>query len=191
MTADKNFAPIPSSEWPEELNHLRSGFAEQLNVYRVMAHHPALLNAWGALRQHVVVDNSLGPVLSEAAILRAAFHSGSAYEQGHHIVRARACNMDDQSIQELVTGATVSDARYRSLATAVDRLASDGRLDPSDISAIIDLAGKAGVFDVIATVGFYTTLAFILNSFDTPLDQDVALALARTPLAGLKGLSTV
>lgn len=185
MITDNKFAPIPPAEWPEELDHLRSGFAERLNVYRVMAHHPALLSAWAALRQHVVTDNSLGPLLSEAVILRAAFHAGSAYEQSHHIVRARACNMDDQSIRELVTGATVSNPRFRCLAAAVDRLANNGRLDPSDISALMELAGKAGVLDVIAIVGFYTTLAFILNSFGTPLDQDVALALARTPLASL------
>ena len=38
------------------------------------------------------------------------------------------------------------------------------------------------MLDLIATVGFYTTLAFIVNSFDTPLDADIAEALARRPL---------
>lgn len=52
--------------------------------------------------------------------------------------------MDDESIRELVTGATVSNPRYRCLAAAVDRLAHDSRLDPSDISALMELAGKPG-----------------------------------------------
>jgi hypothetical protein len=34
-------------------------------------------------------------------------------------------------------------------------------------------------------VGFYTTLGLILNSFDTPIDPDVAQELAEAPLQPL------
>ena len=41
--------------------------------------------------------------------------------------------------------------------------------------------GKEGIFDLIATVGFYSTLGFILNSFPPPLDEAVARELRETP----------
>jgi len=180
-----DFDPLAPSQWPEQLAQLKSGFAARLNVYHVMAHHPDLLKAWAGLRQHVVVDNVLGPELSEVAILRAAFHMDSAYEQAHHIVRARACGLDDRSIREIVAGATVSNPRYRAVAIAVDDLSTSRQLSGDSIAAVTRLAGKAGVLDLIAVVGFYTTLAFILNSFDTPIDPDVAQELVEAPLQPL------
>ncbi|SMH38289.1 carboxymuconolactone decarboxylase family protein [Mesorhizobium australicum] len=185
MYEQDDFDPLDPSQWPEQLVPLKSGFASRLNVYRVMAHHPDLLKAWAGLRQHVVVDNVLGAELSEVAILRAAFHMRSAYEQAHHIVRARACDLDDRSIREIVAGATVSNPRYRVVAIAVDELSTGRQLSGNSLAAVTGLAGKAGVLDLIAIVGFYTTLAFILNSFDTPIDQDVARELADSPLQPL------
>jgi 4-carboxymuconolactone decarboxylase len=36
--------------------------------------------------------------------------------------------------------------------------------------------------DVIATVGFYSTLGYILNSFETPLDDNIVREMADQPL---------
>ena len=81
--------PISDANWPEEIADLREGFAGALNVYRTMAHHPALLSAWAPLRQHVVKENALGPALTEVVILRAALRMGSAYEWAHHVSYSR------------------------------------------------------------------------------------------------------
>ena len=41
--------------------------------------------------------------------------------------------------------------------------------------------GQEGLFDLFATVGFYTVLAGMLKSLDVPLDPDIAAELAQTP----------
>ena len=74
--------PLTDAEWPEPLADLRDGFAGQLNVYRTMAHHPALVRAWAPLRQHIVKDTALGLERSEVVILRTGHRMGSAYEWG-------------------------------------------------------------------------------------------------------------
>ena len=66
------YPPLDNTHWPAEIADMQAGFAGRLNVYRVMAHHPALLRAWADLRDHVVVKTALGPELSEVVILRAA-----------------------------------------------------------------------------------------------------------------------
>jgi len=38
--------PFADEDWPSEIADMRDGFAGALNVYRTMAHHPALLKAW-------------------------------------------------------------------------------------------------------------------------------------------------
>ena len=76
-------AAVPGSY--EVANALRDGFAGQLNVYRTMAHHPALVRAWAPMRQHVVKDTALGLERSEVVILRTGHRMGSAYEWAHRL----------------------------------------------------------------------------------------------------------
>ena len=68
------------------------------------------------------------------------------------------------------------------LARAVDELFDRARLGDESLAALAALAGQAGVLDLMATVGFYSTLGFILNTFGTPLDADIAAELGRAPL---------
>lgn len=178
---EPRFSPLQDAEWPESVDHLRDGFATQLNVYRTMAHNPALLKAWAPLRQHVVKDNALGAELSEVAILRTGHRLGSPYEWAQHVHRSRAIGMSDSRINKVrgpLEGMRKDDA---TIARAVDELFYEKRLSPHTQSALVDLVGKEGMFDVIATVGFYSTLGYILNSCNTPLDDDIATALAETP----------
>ena len=65
-------APLTDAEWPPELADLRQGFAGNLNVYRVMAHNPALLRAWENLRGHIVTANALNPQQQSMADARLA-----------------------------------------------------------------------------------------------------------------------
>ncbi|MER8646422.1 carboxymuconolactone decarboxylase family protein [Mesorhizobium sp. M1252] len=171
--------PLPDDQWPAEIADMKVGFAGALNVYRTMAHHPSLLKAWAPLRQHIVNGTALGAVRSELAILRAAHRMGSAYEWGHHVSRARALGLSDTRIQAMRDMPTGEDGL---VARAVDALFDTSRLAP-DIEAELSAAiGRQGVFDLIATVGFYSILGYILMTYSTPLDQAIAAELAERPL---------
>ena len=73
-------------------------------------------------------------------------------------------------------------AEDATLARAVDELFAQRKLSAETIDAVQDLVGKEGVLDVIATVGFYSTLGYILNSFQTPLDDNIVREMADEPL---------
>lgn len=180
MTEVHRLGPIPDADWPEEIADLNAGFAGALNVYRTMAHHPALVRAWAPLRQHLVKDTALGPERSEIVILRVGVRLKSTYEWGHHVSRSRALGMSDARIAAVCDGG--ADEEDALLIRAVDAVLDDHRL-PVDLEH--DLAarfGTAAVFDLIATVGFYLTLGTILMSYDVPLDDRVAQELAVRPL---------
>lgn len=178
------FDPIDDEHWPDDLADMQGGFATQLNVYRVMAHNPALLRAWTDMRNHVVRGNSLPDDDLEIVILRTGVRRGSDYEWAHHVVRGRKTGLTDAEIAAVAKGpAAAASERHRLLMLAVDELVDRSALKSESAAALSNAYGSAGVFDVIATVGMYTTLSFILNSFDTPVDDDVAGALAAAPLA--------
>ncbi|MGB7243693.1 MAG: carboxymuconolactone decarboxylase family protein [Sulfitobacter sp.] len=181
---DKPFAPLADDRWPAEAIDLARGFAGQLNVYRVMAHNPALLRAWVDIREHVVRNNSLGLVRNEVAILRTGIRHGSDYEWSHHVSRARACGLEDRRIASLRGPLENMAAEDAILAGAVDELLTSSKMSTATIAQLVDLVGKEGVLDVMATVGFYSTLAFIVNTFGTPLDTRIAQELSEQPLMG-------
>ena len=176
-----DFPPIADDEWPDEIADLRGGFATKLNVYRTMAHNPRLLAAWAPLRQHIVVDNALGRQLSEVVILRTGHRLGSPYEWAHHVSQSRACGMDDARIASIAGEVGAMETDDAILAQAVDELFDRKSLRGETREKVIALVGTDGLFDVIATVGFYSTLGYIVESFATPLDVDIERELRDNP----------
>lgn len=176
--------PVSDADWPDEIADLKGGFAGGLNVYRTMAHHPALLRAWTDLREHLVNQTALGPELSEVVILRTGHRLGSDYEWKQHVVRARSRGLDDARILGMRGPVAEMAPVDAVLAQAVDDLFADGGMQEETRDALARAVGSDAVFDLMATVGFYSTLGFILNTFDTPLDDDIRAELDRAPLAG-------
>jgi 4-carboxymuconolactone decarboxylase len=69
------------------------------------------------------------------------------------------------------------------IAQAVDALFDERRLSPALEAELAAAVGREGVFDLIATVGFYSVLGYILITYDTPIDARVAAEMAERPLA--------
>lgn len=174
--------PLRDTDWPDELADMLPGFAGRLNVYRTMAHHPALLRAWSDLRDHIVNQSTLGLDYLEVVILRAGMHLQSDYEWLHHVDRARKQGFSDARILAMRGSVENMERKDALLCCAVDALFDEARIPEQLLSDLIDTFGKHAVFDLMATVGFYSTLGFILNTFDTPLDDDIRARLAANPL---------
>lgn len=179
MTKADNIQPLSDANWPAPVADLREGFAGALNVYRTMAHNPALLRAWAPLRQHLVKDSALGAERSEVVILRAGVRLGSDYEWQHHVSRARALGFSDDRIRAIRDGAEAEDGL---IAAAVDALFDEKRIPAALHDELADLIGIEAVFDLIATVGFYSVLGGILMTYDVPVDGNIADELANTPI---------
>ncbi len=171
--------PISDADWPEQISDLRDGFAGNLNVYRTMAHHPALLRAWAPLRQHIVKDNRLGPVWTEVVILRTAVRFGSNYEWAHHVSRSRALGMDDARIAAI---REMPDGEDGLIVRAVDALIDNKRLTLDQEAELATVIGREAVMDLIATVGFYSVLGYLLQTYQTPIDAHIDAEMVANPL---------
>lgn len=171
--------PLQDGEWPASIEDMRQGFAGQLNVYRTMAHHPALLRSWAPLRQHLVKDSALGAERSEVVILRTGHRLGSRYEWTHHVSRARALGFSDERIRAI---AAMPDGEDGMIVQAVDALFDQHRLPAELEQALAEQIGRDAVFDLIATVGFYFVLGGILLTYETPVDDAIEAELLSTPI---------
>ncbi|MFD3189731.1 carboxymuconolactone decarboxylase family protein [Sedimentitalea sp. HM32M-2] len=181
MTDEVALEPISDADWPEDIADMLGGFAGGLNVYRTMAHHPDLLRAWTDLREHVVNRNVLGRQRTEVVILRTGHRLGSSYEWHQHVVRGRKYGLGDARIDRIRGPVAAMPPEDAVLAQAVDELYDAGGLTRATVQSLTRAVGTKGVFDLMATVGFYSTLGFILNSFGTPLDDDIQAELDSAP----------
>ena len=166
--------PLPDANWPAAISDMHSGFAGRLNVYRTMAHHPDLLGSWANFRNHVVVNTALGLERSEVVILRSGINLRSTYEWAHHVSRARKLGMSEERILSIGGPVAAMAEEDALLARAVDQLFAHHRLLPGTQAALAARVGVEGMLDLMATVAHYSLLGFILNSFDVPIDDDIA-----------------
>lgn len=60
----------------------------------------------------------------------------------------------------------------------MDTLFDDRHLPPALEAQLATAIGRAAVIDLIATVGFYAVLGWLVETYDTPLDADIAAAMA-------------
>lgn len=168
--------PLSDGDWPPAIADMLGGFAGKLNVYRVMAHNPALLRAWAPLRQHVVIDSALTEQQKEIVILRTGHRWESPYEWAHHIFRGGKVGLSNERMARAAAAPSdwgTADDEDIALLRATDALLDTGRLPP-DLRARLKLfLSDAAIVDIMATIGMYTTLAFLVNSFGTPIDEDV------------------
>jgi 4-carboxymuconolactone decarboxylase len=171
--------PIRNENWPAAISDLQDGFAGKLNVYRVMAHHPALLRAWAPLRRHIVLDTALGPERSEVVILRAAYRLQSDYEWTHHVDRARRLGFSEARIAAIAAAPEGEDGL---IVRAVDRVVDDRCLPPELEAELAAALGREAVFDLIATVGFYSILGTLLLTYRTPVEPDIVASGAHRPV---------
>ena len=171
------FTPLGDDDWPAQIDDMRAGFAGQLNVYRLMAHHPDLLRAWQGLRTHVVQHNALGRARAEVVILRLAHRLDCAYEWNQHVLRGLDAGLSRARIAALqgaLCGMIPEDAL---LAGATDALFDHAQLSPVQVAELERMVGRAGVLDLMATAGMYLTLGFLLQTTAAPLDDDVSAGL--------------
>ena len=130
------------NEWPGELDDMKSSFADKLNVYRSMAHHPNLLRAWADLREHIVVNSALSQQQSEVVILRTGNNLQVDYEWYHHVSRARACGMNDHRINSMKLATENMNTEDAIFADAVDEIMEKKKISPNTLEKFIFFSWK-------------------------------------------------
>ena len=147
-----------------------------LNIFRTLAHAPKALkrfNVWGGYI--LGRGTSLPPRERELVILRTGWNCRSGYEWTQHVEIGIEVGVTREEIDRIKNGPDApgwspADA---ALLRAADELVADHFVSGATWAAL-DLTDKQRM-DVVFTVGQYTQVSMMLNSFGVQLDPGQTL----------------
>lgn len=147
-----------------------------INVHKLMAHNPSLLNAWWNFRNYSVDGGTLGKRLGELVILRVSLHLRAWYEWGSHVDRSLRCGITLEEINRVLERNldTGWQPREAALLGTVDELIASHRLGSTIQHELSKYFTSAQVMDIIAIHGMYVILGCMINTWDLKLDHQVS-----------------
>jgi alkylhydroperoxidase family enzyme len=149
-----------------------------LNVHRLMAHSPDLLQAWWDFRNYSVNGGSLGQHLAELVILRVGVHLGAWYEWASHVDRAVRIGIEPRTISEVLNSNPDLPRKEALVLKTVDELMADHRIQGSTRVELEDHFETAQLMDLIAIQGMYVILGGFIHTWGLDLDDAVASRVA-------------
>lgn len=172
--------PLADDELDADQRESLNAFFETgrvFNIFRTLAHAPKALkrfNLWGGyiLSEH----NALPPRERELVILRTGFLCSAGYEWAQHEVIGKRSGLTDEEIARIKAGAGADSwsEEDAALLRATDDLVRDHFVSDASWAALDFLSNKAKM-DLVFTVGQYTQVSMMLNSFGVQLDDGLTL----------------
>jgi 4-carboxymuconolactone decarboxylase len=136
-----------------------------LNIFRTLAHHPALLDRFSRFGGFLLYKGLLPERERELVILRAGYRCGSVYEFGQHTRIGAAAGLTATEISRLATeatdGWTDADAPLVSL---VDELCATNSVTDETWSALARRWSEAELLELVVVTGFYRLVSGLLNA---------------------------
>ena len=156
---------------------VRDGKLGALNIFRTLAHAPKALTAFLGWGSYILSRRNALPARErELAILRTGFNCGAGYEWAQHCPIGLEAGLTEAEILAIKQGPeepswSVID---RAILTACDELTRDFHVGDATWAALAPLGDKPRM-DLVMTVGQYTQVSMMLNSFGVQLDPGQTL----------------
>lgn len=148
-----------------------------LNIFRTLVHAPKALTAFLAWGSYILSRrNSLSERDRELVILRTGFNCGSGYEFTQHTRIGLDAGLTEAEIEAIKVGPTdpLWSEADRAMLRATDDLTRDFHVSDASWAALSFLSQKQQM-DLVMTVGNYTQVSMMLNSFGVQLDPGQTL----------------
>ena len=149
------------------------GGGKILNIFRTLAHAPRALTAFLAWGNYILSKrNALTARDRELVILRTGYNCRSGYEWTQHKRIGLDCGLTEAEIARVKAGPDAggwSDLD-QAMLRATDELTCDHFVTDATWAALARLGNK-GRMDLVMTVGQYTQVSMILNSFGVQVED--------------------
>jgi alkylhydroperoxidase family enzyme len=149
------------------------GGGKILNIFRTLAHAPKALTAFLGWGNYILSKrNALSPRDRELVILRTGYNCRSGYEWTQHKRIGLDCGLTEDEIARIKAGPDAGDWSDldRAMLRATDELTTDHFVIDATWAALAPLGDK-GRMDLVMTVGQYTQVSMILNSFGVQVED--------------------
>ena len=179
--SEPRIAPLALDALDEDqktaLAPMLGGDRAPLNIFRTLAHAPKALTRFLEWGGYVLSKrNSLPEREREIAILRTGWNCRSGYEWTQHKEIGLAAGVTEAEIAAIKLGVDAHpwSPLDRAILVACDELARDHFVSDETWAALAALGDK-GRMDLLFTVGQYTQVSMMLNSFGVQLDEGQTL----------------
>ncbi len=162
-----------SDEQKEVLaHHYKRG--RVLNIFRTLVRSPKGYKRFSLWGGYILGPNSdLDPREREILILRAGFNCKSGYEWAQHKAIGLDSGLTEVEIEAIKVGA--EDPSWKKsdalLITAADELTEDKFISNDTWAALQEFFTQKQMMDAVMTVGQYTQVSMMLNSFGIQLEE--------------------
>jgi 4-carboxymuconolactone decarboxylase len=144
---------------------------QDLNLFRVMMHHPDLTRRWTVFAGHVLQKQTLGVRDRELLILRIGWLNQAEYEWAQHVEIAKRAGFTDAEIGNIKVGPRGGwNAHEAALLQAADDLYNNSVVSDETWAVLAKHYSTQQMMDAVFTVGQYNLVSWALNSFGVPLD---------------------
>jgi AhpD family alkylhydroperoxidase len=161
---------------PDEVREQVAPFAH-LNVARMLAHLDDAFGPWHETIAAILTAPDLPPALREVAILRVSYLLRCEYEHVGHVVMGRRAGLSEEQIASLSTDAPdpkLLGPEATAVAAVVDQLHATGTVDEDAFAAVHAVLGDGGTVKLLAAIGLWTSVGYVLNATAVDLDQGEA-----------------
>jgi alkylhydroperoxidase family enzyme len=162
----------------EQRDALKSFPGRPFNIFLTLARAPKALSRFLEWGGYVLSRrNALPPREREIVILRTGFLCRSGYEFAQHVVIGRREGLTADEIEAIKTGPDAPGwtSAERALIHATDELHAGQFISDATWAALAAHFDEKQRMDVVFTVGQYTQVSMMLNSFGVQLDEGLAL----------------
>jgi 4-carboxymuconolactone decarboxylase len=174
---------------PEEMNDAQRRVADEAAAgkrgrvpapLRAWLHSPELGSRAQRLGEFLRYDTSLGPYLSELAILVTARHWTAHYEWYAHKREGLKAGIDPAVIADIAARRrpTLEDPKAAAVYDYAHTLHETHKVPAPIHDAALTALGEQGVVELVGLLGYYTLVAMTLNAFEIGLPEGEPVELA-------------
>jgi 4-carboxymuconolactone decarboxylase len=142
------------------------------NIFKVLAHHPALVKRWTPFAGHILSKQTLPFRDRELLILRIGWLNQAGYEFAQHELIARKGGVSEADIENVKKGPKGAwNEHEAALMQAADDLFEKSVVSDTTWTTLAKSYSTEQLMDVVFTIGQYNLVSWALNSFGVPLDD--------------------
>lgn len=140
----------------------------------ILLHDPELFRRAGALGDYVRDGASLPKRLSELVIAMTARHWTAQFEWAAHYRQGLAAGLSAEVLEAIRTRARprFAQADEEAVYDYVTALYANAGIPDAVHRRAVAAVGERGVIGIVATAGFYSSIAMVINAFDLEPRQE-------------------
>jgi 4-carboxymuconolactone decarboxylase len=152
---------------------LGAPLADTAGPANAFLHAPDLGASAMAFGAHVNTRSGLASRTKEIVIMTVAARWQAEFEWWAHERMAKGDQVDPSVVEAIAEGGVphLTDELDRTMWSVAHQLVNTGHVDDTTYQAAEALVGREELVKVVALCGFYTFVAFVLNTFDADVPE--------------------